>query len=70
MAKPRTTSPQGATGPMGPGWKPPLPVEPDASLPADLNGAWRGLMHAVGRGLPYGLNRSVTITRRMRQAVK
>jgi hypothetical protein len=40
-----------------------------AALPADLNQSWRGLMNALGVGLPNGLNRSVRVTRRLHRAV-
>ena len=39
------------------------------AIPADLNGAWRGLMWALGVHLPNGLNRAVAAGGRLHRAV-
>jgi hypothetical protein len=38
--------------------------------PADLNASWRGLMSALGVGLPHHLNRAASRSRTMHRAVR
>lgn len=61
MARPSTTTPYGPPVPSsvkaGAGSTTPA----DQPVPADLNDSWRNLMGALGRGLPYHLNRAVRI---------
>lgn len=58
---PRTVTPKTSVATPLPG------IEAPASLPADLNAAWRSLMSSVGVTVPYHLNRSVRVAQLMRR---
>jgi hypothetical protein len=70
MAAPPRTTPTGIQGPVGATGQPGSSGPQVTVAQPDLPGSFRGLMTALGVGLPHGLNRATAAAARLRRQVR